>query len=104
MQSLDPERQDLLSRIHVHESARYTDQYPDHWGYGMTITMKDGRHYFRHVEDASGSVTSPMAADQLLNKALTCCDMFDEKKTRALFEALRSLETLRTLPGTQLMK
>lgn len=101
---LDPGRQDLLRRVHVHESARYTDQYPDHWGCGMTITMKDGRHLFRHVEDASGSVTSPMTADQLLNKALTCCDMFDEKKTRVLFEALQSLETLRTLPGTQLMK
>ena len=98
----EKERQDLLSRVHVHEAARYTEQYPRHWGCGMTITMRDGTQYFRHVEDASGSVSSPMSFERLLGKAKTCCENFPAEKTAVLFEALRSLENLDELPDTKL--
>ena len=99
---MNPVRQDLLSRVHVHEGEQFTKAYPDHWGCEMTITMKDGTKYSYLVEDASGSVTSPMTESQLLKKARTCLEIFPSGKTEAFLQALKNLDEQDELPSTQL--
>jgi 2-methylcitrate dehydratase PrpD len=99
----DPARQALLSRVKVHEAARYTEQYPNHWGCCMTVTMKSGESWSHHVEDASGSVSSPLTDAQLTNKVLTCCEAFPTEEMNNLIEALRTLDTRSALPETALL-
>lgn len=94
----DPDRQDLLSRVHVQEAPAYTVQYPAHWGCGMTLYTKDQRTYHLHVEDASGSVGMPLNREQLIAKARTCCSRYSAEWLDALIRVIFDLEHAPVLP------
>lgn len=61
--------QDLLAKVIVQPSDRFTEQYPKHWGCFMKLTMQDGTCYETEVEDPSGSVERPLSRVQARNKA-----------------------------------
>ena len=61
--------QDLLAKVIVQPSDRFTEQYPKHWGCFMKLTMQDGTCYETEVEDPSGSVERPLSRAQARNKA-----------------------------------
>ncbi|MBR2561565.1 MAG: MmgE/PrpD family protein [Eubacterium sp.] len=94
----DPVRQDLLSRIHVHESDVFTAKYPDHWGCCMNITMKNGEVYSQYIEDASGSVSQPLDEAQLQRKAASCLEGMPEKKFMQLVNEIRTIDSAASLP------
>lgn len=96
----EPRRQELLERIYVHEAERFTREYPRHWGCEMRLTTKDGRVYTREVEDASGSVSSPLTREQRQQKALNCCAGLPKERLLSLFEVVEGLENAETLPST----
>lgn len=95
----DPQRQNLLSRIHVQENSEYTAQYPEHWGCRMTIFMKDGSKYPLHIEDASGSITSPLSRQQLTEKTFTCCHKYDKLWITTRIHDILNIETAQQLPN-----
>lgn len=64
-----PQARALLSRIRVETDDAFTAQYPDHWGCRMEVFLKDGSRRDIMVADASGSVSNPLTAEQVCQKA-----------------------------------
>ncbi len=93
-----PEVRELTGRVHVSAEEHFTDKYPEHWGCRVEIHMKDGRVYAKEVEDASGSVASPLTQRQILAKAGACCGNYDQVWRDGLFQELMELECLKKLP------
>lgn len=95
----EPKRQDLLSKIYVRENGDYTAQYPNHWGCHMTVYLKNGLTYEKHIEDASGSVSSPLTMEQLTEKAFTCCKRYDKLWMESNIDAILNLDKSEKLPS-----
>lgn len=66
---LRKEPQELLQKVHVEESAEYTNAYPKNWGCSMKIRLYSGKTYHTALQDASGSKTAPLSLEQLLQKS-----------------------------------
>lgn len=95
----DPATQNLLAKITVSPDNAFTDIYPDHWGCQMTIFMNDGSTYSQTIQDASGSVITPLSEKQLLTKVHTCCGCYPQSWIQTLTEQLLSLPSLKQLPS-----
>lgn len=61
--------QSLLRKVAVVPEARFTSQYPGHWGCEMKIDIKDAGSCQYEVRDPSGSVARPLTRAQAVNKA-----------------------------------
>lgn len=94
----DPRRQALLSKIQVRENDEFTARYPAHWGCRMIVYKKDGSVCQTTVEDASGSISSPLTNAQLTTKAFTCCQKYDKLWIESILSDLLNLEQLGQLP------
>ncbi|MGN1369131.1 MAG: MmgE/PrpD family protein [Aristaeellaceae bacterium] len=92
-----PEARALLGRIRVETDDGFTAQYPDHWGCRMEVFLKDGSTRDVTVADASGSVSNPLKAEQVCQKAR---GLFAEVMTDAagLADRLLALESATVLP------
>ena len=64
-----PDVQALLKKVTVVEAARFTSQYPGHWGCRMEVVMEDGGIFSCEVSDPSGSAARPLARKQAMDKA-----------------------------------
>lgn len=94
----DPAVQNLLERVTVHPADRFTEQYPEHWGCHVKVTMEDGTVYEAEVKDPSGSEARPLSREQAMKKAeeflsVVCPGREDEKIREIL-----NLEKRETLP------
>ena len=58
----------------------------------MTICMENGLTYEKHIEDASGSVSSPLAMEHLTEKAFTCCKRYDKLWIESNIDAILNLD------------
>lgn len=77
------EIQQLLKKVIVRPDESFTKEYPNHWGGKMKITLKDGRVYETHIQDASGSIDNPLSEDEVKVKAIslmkeTCGDRAEQ--------------------------
>lgn len=84
--------QKLLKKVEVIEDKKFTDRYPNNWGCSMDVIMKDGNTYSTEVIDASGSVTSPLIKEQMLNKVYSCCEQYDKKWIENVANEIMNLE------------
>lgn len=88
----------LMKRVRVIADETYTKRYPEHWGCGMEIQMKNGRWYQIEVKDASGSVDAPLTTKQILAKARSCCKDYNQNWINFVLEQLLKLEQCEVLP------
>ena len=77
---------------------RFTEVYPDHWGCHITITCKDGRVLEEEVTDASGSVSNPLTAQQVVQKASGLIRETQGDRAEALADAILKAPDMEKLP------
>ena len=92
-----PQRQELLRKIHVYEDPKFTAQYPEHWGCEMQIHLKNGTVHQCQIRDASGSITAPLTLKQLLLKSGSCLPIFPEPWVSELQTTLLNIENEKLL-------
>lgn len=88
----------LMRKIKVVEDARFTEQYPSHWGCRMDVFLKDGTVVGEEIGDASGSVDSPLTNRQILAKIRSCCSGYDAGWLEDVFTQILNLENVYKLP------
>jgi 2-methylcitrate dehydratase len=59
---------DLMGKIWFQGDAEMTKNFPDHWDCDVTITMKDGTVYSKHVDLPKGQPGNPMTDDEIKAK------------------------------------
>ena len=62
--------QELLHRVEICTSDRFTQLYPGKWGCSVTVECKDGRVFTQEVPSASGSVDNPLSPRQARDKSV----------------------------------
>jgi 2-methylcitrate dehydratase PrpD len=92
------EVQQLLSCVTVKSDEQFSKKYPDHWGCNLEIHMNDGTIYEKEIEDASGSVNSPLNELQMMNKLKDCCQGVDPKWLQHILNSIDDMENLAELP------
>lgn len=86
----DTKIQQLLEKVHVFPTERFTEQYPEHWGCAMKVIMKDGEMWTKEVQDPLGSTAKPLTRERELNKATVFLSMaFGEDGKSAAEEILK---------------
>ena len=93
-----PAVRELLQKVEVATCDRFTEVYPDHWGCHITITCKDGRVLEEEVTDASGSVSNPLTAQQVVQKASGLIRETQGDRAEALADAILKAPDLEKLP------
>jgi len=88
---------DLLKKIVVLEDKKFTDRYPNNWGCEMEVTTKDGVVYSAEIVDASGSVSSPLSKEQVLNKIYSCCNQYDKIWLEDIANKIMNLENMKSM-------
>src|SRR5699024_10407980 len=64
----DPKLKDLAEKINVHESEKYTMEYPKNWGCALEIKTTDGRTVTKEIWNGKGSADNPLTYDELVLK------------------------------------
>ncbi|MEL7647232.1 MAG: MmgE/PrpD family protein [Sedimentibacter sp.] len=59
----------LSDKVEVRADDEFTARYPNHWGCRTTVTLKDGSSLSVEVQDATGSVCSPVSENDIKSKA-----------------------------------
>lgn len=95
----DPAVQNLLEKVTVHPSDRFTEQYPKHWGCHVKATMQDGTVYEVEVKDPSGSVARPLSREQAMKKAEEFLSVVCPGRETETIEELLNLESRNMLPS-----
>lgn len=95
----DPAVQNLLEKVTVHPSDRFTEQYPKHWGCHVKATMQDGTVYEVEVKDPSGSVARPLSREQAMKKAEEFLSVVCPGRVTETIEELLNLESRNMLPS-----
>lgn len=96
--------QNLLQRVNVQESSKYSQLFPNQMPCHITIHMRDGRVLEIEKMDYEGFVTRPMAWENValkfesLSKPFTTSDLRQE-----ILEAVANLETISTRDLTRLL-
>lgn len=94
----DPKMQELVEKVKVFETERFTSQYPAHWGCRMVIRTEDGKEYIQEVQDASGSVARPLTRKQAEAKAENFLKVAYPGHEQEVIAQIRSLESLEKMP------
>lgn len=94
-----PEIQKLLEKVTVLPDDEFTEMYPSHWGCEMIILTNDGCSYSEKVLDASGSISSPLSYQQLLNKIYSCCSSYPAQWLNSTISSITNILSLNTLPS-----
>ena len=89
--------QDLLKKVEVLEGKKFTDRYPSNWGCEMEVTTKDGVVYSTEIVDASGSLSSPLSKEQVLNKVYSCCNQYDKIWLEDIANKIMNLENMKSM-------
>ncbi|WP_432628284.1 MmgE/PrpD family protein [Brotaphodocola sp.] len=89
---------ELLDKVSVQPSERFTKQYPNHWGCHVTVTMKDGSVYEAEVEDPSGSAARPLTREQAMKKAKEFLSVACPGNAKEKMEELLNLAGSEKLP------
>jgi 2-methylcitrate dehydratase len=88
--------QQLLRKIEVRESARFSERFPDEMGCRISIRLKDGRSLWIERKDYEGFHTRPIGWETAWAKFSALGGPHaDEDVLRNLFEAVQQLENLR---------
>ncbi|MCH3949584.1 MAG: MmgE/PrpD family protein [Acidaminococcus sp.] len=94
----DPEIRNLVQKIKVHPADEFTQEYPNHWGCRVKITLKTGKTLEHVVKDASGSVANPMSSAQMKDKAKGALRNAGYEKSEELIEVLQHIDQMKHLP------
>lgn len=90
---------ELLSKMRVQPSDRFTKQYPNHWGCHVRVTMRDDcTVYEAEVEDPSGSVARPLTREQAMQKAQEFLAVAWSGREREKMEEILNLAERENLP------
>lgn len=90
---------ELAEKVHVSETKRFTDKYPEHWGCRMELILKNGKVYIKEVEDASGSISAPLTKKQILEKARACCGGYESSWCDKIFQDIENMEGIGSMPS-----
>lgn len=94
----DPAVRELLQKVTVRPEERFTADYPRHWSCELTIKTRDGRNVSKLVKDASGSVASPLTAEQVKAKAVALSQKALGENTTKIAEQILQIDRLPALP------
>lgn len=86
-----PKVQEFISKITVIPEARFTEQYPKHWGCRMNVVTNDGSVFETEVSDPTGSTDRPLSREQVIQKADGCLREAFPGKEKAVREAILNL-------------
>jgi 2-methylcitrate dehydratase PrpD len=96
----DPVVRELAAKIDYAADAEFTARYPKSWGAGMVVEFTDGTRIEKTVMDASGSVASPMTAEQMENKfSGLAAPLLGAHKTALVLDSLKNLEKTSSIRG-----
>jgi len=92
---------ELLRKVTVVSDDRFTSAYPAHWGCEVHIHLKDGQTLSQTVTDASGSVSNPLTAEQVVQKASALLRVIGGEKTEEIVGNLLKIGRAPTMPAIE---
>ena len=90
--------QDLLKRVTIRPSRKFSDDYPEHWGCQVRMFLKSGEMYETYVRDASGSVENPLTEKEIREKAVDLMKPVIGKKAEIVADELENLRNQDKIP------
>lgn len=91
------EVQSLLKKVSVSANDYFTENYPEHWGCKMKISLLDGQELEVEVKDALGSVYNPLTKEQISKKASPLLEVSYGETSIDLIQTMLKIEEIEDL-------
>lgn len=59
---------ELASKVKVHSSSYFSNEYPENWGCKLTVLTRSGQEYQKHIVNAKGDHDNPLSFQELVSK------------------------------------
>ena len=102
----DPKAQALMGKMWFQGDAEMTKNFPAHWDCDVTITMKDGQVYTKHIDLPKGQPGNPMTVAEVDAKfSNMAVKLMPQSQVDQIIKTIDSLDTLKDVTElTKLLK
>ncbi|NLY45418.1 MAG: MmgE/PrpD family protein [Tissierella sp.] len=96
------EVQSLLRKVKVRPKDVFTNRYPNHWGCGTKIKMKNEDEFRVEIQDALGSVYNPISKKEIRNKVIPLLEVVSSDTNMDVIDTILAIEKLDNLSNMNL--
>lgn len=89
----------LLQKIEVFPSEKFSDKYPKHWGGGLKIYCKNNQIYTYEIEDAQGCVANPLKPSFLTKRGISLLKEAFGQKALHVSEKILNIAKYENIPS-----
>ena len=91
-----PKMRELMGKMWFQGDAEMTKNFPDHWDCDVTITMKDGTVYTKHVDLPKGQPGNPMTDDEINAKFTNMAEkLMPKSQVDAIIKTVYNLDNIK---------